>query len=305
MRRQEAARNRPAWGPAARAAAIAAVLAAASVVRAQVGPAWTVPSAPESSTPSPPAATDPSPSSPPGAASREETQAAVPAAWHVVKRFDFDEARLGNDSDLPMYWYRFGGKDYPDFPLYAAGAWDRSFGYRSQESFRLELNGGNVGYFYQTNAITISPEGEYVITSMQENALHGWRLPEKTDLRMDGYPSKTRSFSWDKRGRWLATSGAESAIVWPFVGKLGPQGKAPLQPGQREALVTTVAFHPSDEVLAIGYADGAALVVRFADQLGMELDEPGEGAVTALAWSADGKRIAIGDEAGRGAIIDF
>lgn len=152
-------------------------------------------------------------------------------------------------------------------------------------------------------AITLSPEAEYVITAMQENALHGWRLPEKTDLRMDGYPAKTRSFSWDKRGRWLATSGAESAIVWPFAGKLGPQGKAPLQPGQREALVTAVAFHPSEEVLAIGYADGAALLVRFADQLGMELDEPGEGAVTALAWSADGKQVAIGDEAGRGAIV--
>ena len=88
------------------------------------------------------------------------------------------------------------------------------------------------------------------------------------------------------------------------MGKLGPQGKAPLQPGEREALVTAVAFHPGEETLAIGYADGAALVVRFADQLGMELDEPGEGAVTALAWSADGKRIAIGDEAGRGAIVD-
>lgn len=152
-------------------------------------------------------------------------------------------------------------------------------------------------------AVTISPEGEYVVTAMQENALHGWRLPEKTDLRMDGYPAKTRSFSWDKRGRWLATSGAQSAIVWPFVGKLGPQGKAPLQPGQREALVTAVAFHTSEEVLAIGYADGAAILVRLTDQAGMELDEPGEGAVTALAWSADGKAIAIGDEAGRGAII--
>ncbi len=154
-------------------------------------------------------------------------------------------------------------------------------------------------------AVTLSPEGEYVVTAMQENALHGWRLPEKTDLRMDGYPAKTRSFSWDKRGRWLATSGAESAIVWPFVGKLGPQGKAPLQPGQREALVTAVAFHPSEEVLAIGYADGAAILVRLADQTGMELDEPGEGPVTALAWRADGKAIAIGDEAGRGAIIDL
>lgn len=154
-------------------------------------------------------------------------------------------------------------------------------------------------------AITLSPDAEYVITGMQENALHGWRLPDKIDLRMDGYPSKTRSFSWDKRGRWLATSGANSAIVWPFTGKLGPQGKAPLQPGEREALVTAVAFHPTEEVLAIGYSDGAAILVRFADQIGVDLDEPGEGAVTALAWSADGKRLALGDEAGRGAIIEL
>jgi WD40 repeat protein len=152
-------------------------------------------------------------------------------------------------------------------------------------------------------AVTVSPEGEYVITGMQENALHGWRLPEKTDLRMDGYPAKTKSFSWDKRGRWLATSGANAAIVWPFAGKLGPQGKPPLQPGEREALVTAVAFHPAEEVLAIGYADGAAILVRFADNVGLELDEPGEGAVTALAWTPDGKSIALGDEAGRGAII--
>lgn len=152
-------------------------------------------------------------------------------------------------------------------------------------------------------AVTLAPDADYVITAMQENALHGWRLPDKTDLRMDGYPSKTRSFSWDKRGRWLATSGANAAIVWPFQGKLGPQGKAPLQPGERDVLVSAVAFHPSEETLAIGYADGAAVLARFADNSYVELEEAGEGAVTALAWSADGKQIALGDEAGRGAII--
>jgi len=154
-------------------------------------------------------------------------------------------------------------------------------------------------------AITVSPDADYVITAMQENTLHGWRLPEKTDLSMSGYPAKTKSFSWDKRGRWLATSGAHAAIVWPFVGKLGPQAKAPLQLGEREALATTVAFHPSEEALAIGYSDGAALLMRFTDQSRVELDEPGEGAVTALAWDAQGKRLAIGDEAGRGAIVDL
>lgn len=152
-------------------------------------------------------------------------------------------------------------------------------------------------------AVTFSPDADYVISAMQENALHGWRLPEKTDLRMDGYPAKTKSFSWDKRGRWLATSGAQAAIVWPFVGKLGPQGKPPLQLGERQALVTCVAFHPTEETLALGYSDGAASAVRLADQRAIELDEPGEGAVTALAWSADGRDLAIGDDAGRGAIV--
>jgi WD40 repeat protein len=150
---------------------------------------------------------------------------------------------------------------------------------------------------------TMSPDGQYVITAMQENALHGWRLPEKTDLRMDGYPAKTRSLSWDKRGRWLATSGAESAIVWPFIGKLGPQGKPPLQLGAREALVTAVAFHPVKDLLAVGYGDGAVVAVDLSDNGVSELDEPGAGAVSAMAWSADGAWLALGDEAGRGAIV--
>ena len=154
-------------------------------------------------------------------------------------------------------------------------------------------------------AVTLSPEADYVMSAMQENELHGWRLPDKLDLRMSGYAAKTRSFSWDKRGRWLATSGADCAVVWPFVGKLGPQGKEPLQIGRRDALVTAVAFHPGEEMLAIGYADGAVLLARFSDHSVIDLDEPGEGAISALAWSADGARIAFGDEAGRGGVIDF
>ena len=69
--------------------------------------------------------------------------------------------------------------------------------------------------------VTVSPDGRFLVTSMQENALHGWRIADKTDMRISGYPAKTRSLSWSPDGQWLATSGAEACIIWPFNPRTG------------------------------------------------------------------------------------
>jgi WD40 repeat protein len=144
-----------------------------------------------------------------------------------------------------------------------------------------------------------SPDGRFVATSMQENMLHVWRHADGKDMRMSGYPGKTRSFSWSPNGLWLATSGASAAIVWPFDGKDGPMGRPPTERGIREARVTRVAFHPSTDVLAVGYDNGNILMVRLKDAHELEVREasPG-GAVTALAWDAKGARLAFGCEEG-------
>ncbi|MGL4240670.1 MAG: WD40 repeat domain-containing protein, partial [Beijerinckiaceae bacterium] len=92
--------------------------------------------------------------------------------------------------------------------------------------------------------VLVSADGRFVVTSMQENALHGWRLEDKAHMRMTGYPAKTRSMSWSHDGAWLATSGAEAAIIWPFSGKDGPMGKAPRECGVRPLRASRVAFHP-------------------------------------------------------------
>ncbi len=150
--------------------------------------------------------------------------------------------------------------------------------------------------------VTISPDGQYVVTSMQENTLHGWRLKDGKDMRMAGYPAKTRSLSWSREGEWLATSGAEAAIVWPFA-KGGPMGKAPRECGVRPAIVTRVAFHPAALVLAAGYADGAVLMIRLTDAAELFVRAPDDSPVTALAWDAKGARLAFGTESGGAGIL--
>ncbi|MGE0045924.1 MAG: WD40 repeat domain-containing protein [Hyphomonadaceae bacterium] len=154
-------------------------------------------------------------------------------------------------------------------------------------------------------AIALSPEADYVITAMQEMELHGWKLPEKRDLRMSGYAAKTKSFSWDKRGRWLATSGADCAVLWPFSGKLGPQGKQPAMLAPRQALVTQVAFHPRDEIVALGWNDGAVSIANVADGATAIVREPTAAPITALAWSNTRMQLAAADEAGAGVVMEL
>lgn len=155
-------------------------------------------------------------------------------------------------------------------------------------------------------AVTFSPDSNYVVTSMHENALHGWRLKDAKHMRMTGYPAKVKSMSWSNRGKWLASSGAPAAIVWPFSGKDGPMGKAPLELGTRgDTTVTCVACHPTDDVVAVGYADGMVAAVRFSDQKEAVLRRGGKGAVSALDWNGAGVQLAFGSEAGECGIIDL
>ncbi|MBN9672351.1 WD40 repeat domain-containing protein [Roseibium aggregatum] len=154
--------------------------------------------------------------------------------------------------------------------------------------------------------VSFSPDGKYLVTAMQENALHGWRLSDGQDMRMTGYPGKVKSFSWSAKGRYLATSGANAAILWPFFGKTGPMGQSPLQLGARgDALVTAVACHPVEDVAAVGYQDGMIMMCRFEDNAEVLLRRPGNGPVSSLDWDGDGTRLAFGTEAGEAGIVSL
>jgi WD40 repeat protein len=165
---------------------------------------------------------------------------------------------------------------------------------------RLEWRGSHLD-------VSFSPDGRFVVTSMQENALHGWRIADRANMRMSGYPSKVRSQAWSGDGTWLATSGADSCVVWPFRDKDGPMNKNPLECAVRKAKITRVAFHPKALVLAIGYEDGWVLLARLTDQTELLVRRPdGERhPITALAWDAVGARLLFGSAGGEAALLDL
>jgi WD40 repeat protein len=160
----------------------------------------------------------------------------------------------------------------------------------------LEWAGSHLG-------VTFSPDNKFLVTSMHEPALHGWRLADNRHMRMSGYPGRVKSMSWGVAGKYLATSGADAVIMWPFTGKDGPMGKQPPMLAPLQARVTAVACHPKEEMLAAGYSDGTVLMVRIEDGAEILVRRNGTPPVAAVAWNARGTLLAFADEEGDGGLL--
>ena len=158
---------------------------------------------------------------------------------------------------------------------------------------KLEWKGSHLG-------ATVSPDGRFLVTSMQEPMLHGWRLVDRQHMRMSGYAARVTSLDWSPGGRWLATSGATQLILWPFQTKDGPMGKQPRLLAPSEHRIAVVACHPQQDIVAAGYGDGMVLLVRIEDGAEILAKKPGDAPVTALAWSADGLLSGVGHGKRRG-----
>lgn len=151
--------------------------------------------------------------------------------------------------------------------------------------------------------IVWSPDGKFLISGMQENALHGWRVADEKNLRMGGYPAKVRSLAFLAEGQLMATSGANGVVVWPFSGPTGPMGKQAAEVGFEETAISTrVAAAPAGDWVAWGLDDGRVRACDLAGQRIVEIKAERGAAITALAMTRDGKRVAWGDEDGQAGV---
>jgi WD40 repeat protein len=162
----------------------------------------------------------------------------------------------------------------------------------------LEWAGSHLG-------VVFSPDNKFLVTAMHEPALHGWRLADVRHMRMTGYPGRVRSMSWSAGGKSLATSGADTVILWPFASKDGPMGKEPAMLAPLQARVTMVACHPKQDILAAGYSDGTILMVRLDDGAEILVRRNGSAPVSALAWNARGTMLAFATEDGDAGLLEL
>jgi WD40 repeat protein len=162
----------------------------------------------------------------------------------------------------------------------------------------LEWAGSHLG-------VVFSPDNKFLVTSMHEPALHGWRLADNRHMRMTGYPGRVRSLSWSAGGKALATSGADTVIMWPFASKDGPMGKEPAMLAPLQARVSMVACHPKQDILAAGYSDGTILMVRLTDGAEILVRKNGTAPVSALAWNSKGTMLAFADEEGDAGLLEL
>jgi WD40 repeat protein len=154
-------------------------------------------------------------------------------------------------------------------------------------------------------ALRWSTDGKFIATGTQENDIHVWRMAQATDMRMQGYPAKVKSLSWTADARFLYTSSQPVFTAWPFSGK-GPEGKPPLQFGEEGAgLLSVVAAHPAAEFVAGGYDSGELQLGDIKTRRSVVLKMADGSAVTCLAWSPDGFRLAVGNERGDLLVVDL
>lgn len=161
---------------------------------------------------------------------------------------------------------------------------------------RFEWKGSHLG-------VTISPDGKFLVTMMQEPTLHGWRIADGKHMRMSGYSARVRSMGWTAGGNFLATSGSEQVILWPFDGKDGPMGRQPKLLAPIEARVTVVACHPKQPVVAAGYGNGLVMLVRIDDGALILVRNADNQPVSALGWDATGQALAYGTENGDAGVL--
>jgi WD40 repeat protein len=173
-------------------------------------------------------------------------------------------------------------------------AWPKS----EPKSTELEWKGAHL-------SVTLSTDRRWIVTGMQEGALHMWNLSLKRDYQMRGYWTKPTKMAWSADGKWLGTSGSEVVILWPF-DKQGPEGREALQLGwSNGSMVSMLASHPKTNVMAAGFEDGGLALLDISQKKAFTLSAASGSPITSGAFANIGCKVIAGSQNGGAIYVDL
>jgi WD40 repeat protein len=143
---------------------------------------------------------------------------------------------------------------------------------------------------------TFSREGSVLVCALREPTLHAWRLADRKELPVPGYPSRVKSMDWTASGRFLATAGSDRLVLLSFQTDDNPLAQMPLLLAPYKTLVAVVACHPIRDFAAVGYEDGLVLLVRIPDGAEIMIKAPDGSPITAMQWDDAGAQLAVASE---------
>ena len=152
-----------------------------------------------------------------------------------------------------------------------------------------------------------SPDARWLVGGCEDKALLIVDVPAAGSDRIVDFPAAVRSVTFSAAAKALVAAGAFRAAGWqlpdlPF----GAHEGSPIETGKPGlTLVEAVAAHPLRDLCAVGYANGLVTICQVGRREELMLHEGTGGAVASLAWSANGKHLAIGTREGKAAIVTF
>lgn len=154
-----------------------------------------------------------------------------------------------------------------------------------------------------------SPDNQILLSSLQAGGVHGWRLGKGLDapgegdeMHMQGYEAKVSDFAFTAGGKFLATSGAQQGVCWPFTDG-GPWNKQPMMLGGTDVrLVARVAPHPHDDMVALGYDDGMIALAPLDGRMEILIHPPVAvkgSSVIGMVWNGEADTLVVALESGQ------
>ncbi|MFD1981286.1 WD40 repeat domain-containing protein [Mesorhizobium newzealandense] len=155
-------------------------------------------------------------------------------------------------------------------------------------------------------SIRWSSDGTWLACGLETGGFALVSLADNLAGLVAGFPSPVRSVCWSQTANALFASGAFRITGWSMTAPpFGGETSGALETGHAGlVLVEAVAAHPEKKLIAAGYANGRITVAQIGARDELLVRALGS-TVTALAWSSDGRHLAVGSADGTAAIVTF